>query len=113
EVEMPPGRRQRDEHGVGDVVRVEVVLPREGYFRSAATPGRRPRVFAVVHEARVVATGDARGPVGVDVLPPALRQVGVQVLDRIQLVVEIAVDQRLPGPTAGLRALQGYNHCRP
>src|SRR5689334_5941323 len=68
----------------------------------------------MVHEARVVSTSRPARPKTVEVFPPALRQIRVQVLDRIELVVKIAIDEGSPRPLrqvscARFRDYHGYN----
>src|SRR5215831_21285560 len=66
----------------------------------------------MVHEARVVRALRSPHAVRLDVLLPASRQVRVQVLDRVELVVEISVDQGRARPQPRLRASlgQGLDH---
>src|SRR5579859_5579583 len=83
-----------------DVVRIEEIGPRERHLGPAAAPGWRSGIGAVVHEARIVGAAWTARAVGLEVVAPALRQVGVEVLDRVQLVVKVAVDQGPARPCA-------------
>ena len=51
----------------------------------------------MVHEARVIGSAWTARAKRVEMLAPTLREVRVQVLDGIELVVKIAVDQRAAG----------------
>ena len=80
---------------VRDVVRVEVVRSRSSATSEPARAARRRAgVLAMVHEARVVAAGGPRMPYVSMWSRQRCAQVRIEVLDRVELVVEVAVDQR-------------------
>src|SRR4051794_24841984 len=78
-------------------------------FGTAPATGGWSGVLAMVHEARVVAAAGAARTEGVDMVAPTLRQIGIQVFDRIELVVEVAVDQGAARPRCSLFSYRGRN----
>ena len=96
ELQVPhqAGGRHRIQHRPGNAVRIEEVPAGEVQLRSGAAAGRRTRILARPHEPRVVAAVGGAHAERIQVIAPAARQVGVQVLDGVDLVVQVAVDDR-------------------
>ena len=94
EVQRHAGGRHRIQHRVGNAVGIEEVAAGEVQLRSGAAAGRRARILARPHEARVVAAVGGTQAEGIQVLAPALRQVGVEILEGVDLVVQVAINDR-------------------
>ena len=102
QVERGVGQDRGLQNRVGDMVGIEKVAAGELHVGARRTAGRRPGILAVIHEARIVAAVGGAHAERVQVVAPALRQVGVEILERVDLVVQVAIDDRGAGCRAGL-----------
>ena len=96
------GGRHRVQHRPGNAVGIEEVPAGELQLRAGAAAGRRTRILARTHETRVVAAVGGADAERIQVIAPAARQVGVQVPDGVDLVVQVAVDDRRAHRGGGL-----------
>src|SRR5919202_5103553 len=80
------------------------------HLRATDSARRRSGILAVVHEARIERALRTPQAMGLDVLLPAPRQVRIEVLDGVELVVEVAIDERRAGAQPRLGAGQGLDH---